>query len=100
MSDREQDVGPAAGSKHLARIDAAKRQRLLAKYLFSRDRSGADLGLVQGMWGRHQDGVDGGIAEHGVEIAGQCDAARDAKIARTLEVGFDRAEYLQPWIAV
>lgn len=51
------------------------------------------------MRGRRQDGVDGRIAEDGVEIAGQRDAAREAKIVRTFEVGFDRAGYFQPRIA-
>src|SRR5438445_667383 len=100
MSDGEDDVTLAACVELLRGVVAAERQGLFAENLLVRGCRGDHLRQVQRVRGRQQHHIDGAVVEDGVEITRQIEIMFGAKASRPLDVGLDRARYLEAAMAM
>ena len=98
MADGEDDPGLAAGAEHPRGVRVRQRQRLLAKNLLSRSRTGDHLRRMQRMRRRQQDRADRVIGEDRIEIGGQVEIMPGAKFLCRCHVRLDGADDFQPWM--
>lgn len=100
VSDGEDDTGRVAGIEHPRGVVAAECQRLFAEYVLLRGCRGDHLRQMQRMRRGEQNGIDGVVGEHGVEIGGQVEFMFGAKASRAFDVGLDRSGQFQAAVAV
>jgi hypothetical protein len=91
MSDGKDNAGLAAGVEHPRGMVAMEREGLFAEHLLLGGRRRDHLRQMQRVRGRQQNGIDGAIGEHGVEIGRQVETVFGAKASRARHLGFDRA---------